>query len=140
MNPDRTSMEGIAERTFYIQTLSESGTTFAITCDDQQYLITAKHIVDKVLPGETVRIHSNHGVAIVSPIKIEISDGDPDQGDVDVAVLQMPRPLPLQSNTPALGSPEDLFVSQNVAMPTAEYGRDDSANRRGWLCLAGAGT
>ena len=121
MSQARASIEGIIERTLYIQTLSESGTTFAINYDDQQYLITAKHVVDKVLPGETVRIHSDYGVAVVSPVKIEVSDGDPDKGDVDVAVLQMPRSLPLQSSTPTLGCPEDLFVSQSVAMPTAEY-------------------
>lgn len=121
MNQTRTSIENVVERTVYIQTPSEFGTAFAIETDDNQYLVTAKHVVDSVLPGETVRVHSDQGVMVVAPVHIRVSDGDPDTGDVDVAVLQMPRPLPFQSNPPNFGSPEDLFVPQSVAMPTTEY-------------------
>ena len=121
MDQARSSIESIIERTLYIQTLYESGTAFAIEYDDRQYLVTAKHVVDRVLVGETVRVHSDHDVAVVSPVEIKVSDGAPDSGDVDVAVLQMPHPFPFRSSTPTLGRPEDLYVPQSVAMPTAEY-------------------
>ena len=121
MDQARSSIEGIIERTLYIQTLYESGTAFAIEHGDRQFLVTAKHVVDRVLVGETVRVHSDHGLAVVSPVEIKVSDGVPDTGDVDVAVLQMPHPFPFRSSTPTLGHPEDLYVPQSIAMPTAEY-------------------
>ena len=120
MNPNPASIEGIIERTLHIQLIGESGTAFALDLDGQQYLVTAKHVGASLLPGETIRISSHRGTWVNAPIKINVSEGDPNQGDTDVAVLQMPSPLPFQSGTPILGSPEELYVTQNVAMPTAE--------------------
>lgn len=121
MNQDRASIENIIERTLYIRTPFEWGTVLAIEYENQQFLVTAKHVVDKLLPGETIRLHSENGAAVVSPGKIKLSGGDPDKGDVDVAVLEMPRKFPFRGSTPHIGSPEDLFVPQSVAMPTAEH-------------------
>ena len=119
------NIQGVIERTCHIKTRVNWGTAFAIEFNKRQYLITAKHIVDnangKVRPGETVDICTDFGPQAVTPLKIEVSDGDPDQGDVDVAVLQMPRSLSFQSSTPILGRREDLFLTQRVAMPTSEY-------------------
>ena len=121
MNQDRASIESIIERTLYIRTPFEWGTVLAIEYENQQFLVTAKHVVDKLLPGETISLHSEQGVAEVSPVKIKLSGGDPDNGDVDVAVLEMPLKIPFRGSTPHIGIPEDLFVPQSVAMPTAEY-------------------
>ena len=124
MNQARESIEGVIERTFHIRTMFNSGTAFVIENNDQQYLITAKHIVDGVLLGETVRLSSGLGITVVAPVEIAVGKGQPDQGGVDVAVLKVPQVFSFQSSTPALGRPEDLFVPQNIAMPTAEHFHD----------------
>ena len=120
-----SDIENMIERTVYIRTSAGDGTAFALERSGQQYLVTAKHVVkngiDDLLPGETVRIHSDQGMAVKSVKKIKVSHGDPDIGDVDVAVLQLNQSLPFQGNAPALGCPEELFVPQTVAMPTAEH-------------------
>ena len=121
MNQARADISGVIERTFHIRTPNNSGTAFAIEHDERQYMITAKHVIDGTPQGEAVYIFSDLGPIAVSPSKTEVSDGDPDKGAVDVAALKLPRPLSLQSSTPTLGDPEDLFVPQVVAMPTAEH-------------------
>ena len=125
MNEARVNIQSVIERTCYIKARATWGTAFAIESNERQYLITAKHIVDnaagRVQSGEEVAIYSDCGPKVVTPLRIEVSDGDPDQGAGDVAALQMPRPLSFQSRTPTLARREDLFVTQRVAMPTAEY-------------------
>ena len=120
MDQARQSIQGMIERTFHIQTITESGTAFAIEYGDNQYLVTAKHVVAGMLRGETVRAYSDLVGAVVSPVEVKVSDGNPDEGGVDVAVLQMPRPFNFQGSTPTLGRPDDLYVPQSVAMTTAE--------------------
>ena len=125
MNETRTDIANVIERTFHIRTSAGNGTAFAIEYNGQQYLVTAKHIVkndyDDLLPGETVRLLSDQGMEIQPVARIETCDGDPNSGDVDIAVLQLNQSLPFQGNAPALGRPEELFVPQTVAMPTAEH-------------------
>ena len=120
-----SDIENMIERTVYIRTSAGDGTAFVLERSGQQYLVTAKHVVkngiDDLLPGETVRIHSDQRMAVRVVERIQVSGGNPDDGDVDVAVLQLNQSLPFQSNAPALGCPEELFVPQAVAMPTAEH-------------------
>ena len=117
----RADIRGIIERTLRITTLNGNATAFAVDIDDRQYLVTAKHVADKILVGETVRIQGEPGVAIVSPDGIALGDGNADEGGVDVAVLRLNNPIPFQSHPLPLGSPEDFFITQDVAIPTTEH-------------------
>ena len=121
MNHARQDIANIIERTVGIRTSANVGTAFVIEYSDQQYLVTAKHVVNDLLPGETIRLFLEQGMEVRPIGRIEVSRGDPDSGDVDVAVLQLDQLLPFQDNPPALGRLEELFVPQPVAMPTAEH-------------------
>ena len=109
------------ERTLHIRTPANNGTAFAINVGDQQYLITAKHMVGGILPGETVRVQTKLSVEAMSFAEVALGVGDPGEGGVDVAVLRPMKPLSFRSDPPALGRQEDMFVTQNVSMPTAEH-------------------
>ena len=128
----RTSIAGIMERTLLIATLTEPkewGTAFAMEFGDQQYLITANHVAADFLPKRTSLFISSNGRLETTPADVVLSDGDPDKGAVDVAVLRLPEPLSFRSKTPTPGRPEELFVTQRVAMPTAEHFGHHAANR-----------
>ena len=126
MNQAGSDIANLIERTFHIRTSVNGGTAFAIEQDDRQYWITAKHVIegaaDRVLPGETVRIYTEDGQAVVTPVqRIFASPGDIGGGAVDVAVLELARRFTFDGESPTIGCPEDLFVTQNVAMPSAEH-------------------
>ena len=76
MSQKQANIEGIIERTLHIKTPVDRGTAFAVDIGDRQYLITAKHIVYGTLPGETMRIETGHGAAVVSPDAIALGADD----------------------------------------------------------------
>lgn len=53
--------------------------------------------------------------------QIRVGCGDLDSSGVDIAVPKQSERLVFDGESPALGRPEDLFVTQEVAMPTAEF-------------------
>lgn len=126
MKQSRPDIANIIERTLHIKTAFSSGTAFAIDLAGNQYLVTAKHVVimnaDSVLPGETIRLYNDIGQLVVAQVVLNVaSPGDPDQGGVDVAVLKLSQLLNFNGNSPNTIRPEDLFITQCVAMPSAEH-------------------
>ena len=129
VNQPRPDIANVIERTFHIRNSVNSGTAFAIEMDDRQYWITAKHVIelanDRVLQGDTIWIYTDDGQIVTSPVqRIFASPGDPDSGEVDVAVLELPQMFSFAGDSPTIGCPEDLFVTKNVAMPSAEHWTD----------------
>ena len=126
MKQARLNLANVLERTFHIRTSVSNGTALAIEINDLQFLVTAKHLVmsgsDSVLKGETIRLYTDVGQIVVPQVvEIAVGDGDPDQGGVDVAVLKLSQSFNFNSESPTTVRPEDLFVTQRVAMPSAEH-------------------
>ncbi|MYA49132.1 MAG: trypsin-like peptidase domain-containing protein [Chloroflexi bacterium] len=125
MSQAQSQINRMIERTFHIRTRLLNGTAFAIEQGNHQYLVTAKHIVgantDQLMPGEAVQLFSDNGQAMSAQVQhLAVSPGDPDSGDVDVAVLELAEPVIFSSEALPIGRQEDIFVTQRVAMPTAE--------------------
>ena len=126
MNQARPDIGNVIERTVHIRTSIDSGTSFAIEHEDHQYLVTAKHVIsnriDGVRPGETIRLYTDDRRMMVASVQRPAASGDePNSGGVDVAVLELSQRISFASNSPAIGRPEDLFVTQNISMASAEH-------------------
>ena len=135
MNQVRPDISSVIERTFHLRSSAGTGTAFVIEFNGEQFLVTARHNVtktanfselDDVRPRQIIRLYfdeSREGVGeIIAPVEqIAVGCGDPDNGGVDVAVLKLSEGLEFDSESPALGRPEDLFVTQHVAMSTTEF-------------------
>ena len=126
MNQRRPDIENIIERTFYIRTSFESGTALVIEFDKHQYLITAKHVViaksGRIVPGDTIQIYPDSGRGMEVPVKaIATNPEDPDKGGIDVAVLELSQTIDFDGESPVVGCPDDLFITQNMAMPSTEH-------------------
>ena len=118
-------MANILERTFHIRTSVDSGTALGIEFDEKQYLVTAKHLIEsgsnRVLPGGTIHLYTDKGLLLTEQVlHTAASPGNPEEGGVDVAVLRLRAQVTFSSESPTVGKPEDLFVTQTVAMPSAE--------------------
>lgn len=113
------------ERTFHIRTSFNSGSAFAIEYNNQQYLVTAKHVVDvdfdRLVGGETIRLYNDEGQMLLAQVqRVTANPGKPDMGEIDVAVLELADRIDFNSQALPVGRPEDMFVTQQVVMPSAE--------------------
>ena len=125
MSQAQSQINSIVERTLHLRTRVLNGTAFAIEQGNHQYWVTAKHVVDtgtgRLNPGETIRLYGDHGQAIHTQVQsIAVSPGNPDVGDVDVAVLELVQPIVFSGGALPIGNQNDLFLTQSIAMPTAE--------------------
>ena len=125
-NGQRPNLDDLLERTVRIQTIFGNGTALAIDHGERQYLVTAKHVVaipaNQVLANETIRVNPEVGHLGIATVKdVLISPDDPDTGGIDVAVVELSRPIPFTGQSPNLGKPEDLYVTQHVGMSGAEH-------------------
>ena len=126
MNQARPDIGNVIERTVHIRTSIDSGTSFAIEHEDHQYLVTAKHVIsngiDGVRPEETIRLYTDDRRMMVASVQRPAASGDePNSGGVDVAVLELSQRISFAGNSPAIGRPEDLFVTQNISMASTEH-------------------
>ena len=115
----------VIHRTFHIRYGKLTGTAFAIDRDDRQYLITARHVVRGIAPGDTVELfHERRWKNIAVDVVGVGSD------DIDVAVLacpiQMAPPHTLEASSAG------LIYSQPVYFLGFPFGWDsgmDNINR-----------
>ena len=126
MKKARSEITNIIERTFHIRTSFDSGTAIAIEVGGNQFFVTAKHLVMSgaggVMKGETIRLYTDAGQILLPNVaEIAVGEGVPDQGGVDVAVLKLNQLFNFNGESPTTVRPEDLFVTQRVAMPSAEH-------------------
>ena len=125
-----TAIDNLVRRTFYLYTSisGSNGTIFAIEVERQQFWITAKHLVQHLLEGETVRLLDNEGVVHISSIQgLAVSEGNPDEDGADMAVLKLSPRINLPLPVPLLGNKDDLFLTQRIAMISGENWPDYGA-------------
>ena len=125
MVKDGLGLASILERTFRIKTAVDFGTAFIVEGKQGQFLITAWHLVsgesDHHQVGETIRLYGNEGLKIVSPVaNLWTPSGELDEGAGDIAVMKLGDRLEFETPKPVVGWDDEVFVPQEVVMPTSE--------------------
>ena len=98
----------VLRRTFHIRWGDGSGTAFAIDRNGRQYLVTARHVVKGINPGNQIAIFHEKQWKSVSVDVIGIGEHA-----IDVAVLSCPirlvPPLPLEASAGGLGFGQPIY-------------------------------
>ena len=77
--------ENVIQRTFNIRRGESQGTAFTIDRAGRQYLVTARHVVESIVPGENISVwHEEQWKAL------DVNVVGVGEGEVDVAVLAPP--------------------------------------------------
>lgn len=94
-------------RTFFIKAV-QYGTAFTINFEGNEYLITAKHLLDTMASTFDIQVFQNNAWA-----KLRVSVLGHGNGDADISVLSVPSQLTSTefTLTPALG---EFFLGQDV--------------------------
>ena len=122
MNRGQSEIANMIERTFWIRTTFQNGTAFVIDEGDHQYLVTARHLIESQDRNDSVLVYGEGRGVIVAPVqRIAVGTGDINSGGIDVAVMELSSPISFDSDPLPIGCPEDLFVTQEVVMPSAEH-------------------
>ena len=107
----------IIHRTFHVRWNGFTGTGFTIDHGSKQYLVTARHVVDGIESGRSIKIfHDNKWRDFVVNI---VGIG---KGDLDVAVLACS--VRLSPSLPLVASSKDLTYGQPVSFLGHPFGWD----------------
>ncbi len=108
----------ILQRTFKIKFGESIATCFTLDIENRQYIITARHVVQKIAEDDEIEIYQN-GQWNKLPVRL-VGLGE---NDIDVAVMALPQQLPLSPPPPLIHvADEDLFLSQDVYFLGFPYG------------------
>lgn len=107
----------VIQRTFKIRRGESSGTAFTTDRDGRQYLVTARHVVEGIVPGETIDVwHEERWKAL----KIDVVGIG--QGALDVTVLT--ASIQVSPVHPLEASPGGLTYGQQAYLLGFPYGHD----------------
>lgn len=101
----------ILNRTFYIRYEENLGTGFTIDIDDQQYLVTAKHVVEGIQDGDHIYLMHNdkwYGGAV------NIAWMPPQCAEEDIAILLFQEELLSEAAYPVIVNSAGLYLGQDV--------------------------
>lgn len=107
----------VLARTFHIQYGDGTGTAFTIDHEGRQYLVTARHVVEDIGSGGTLKVF--HGKQWKT-LQVELVGMGP--GDVDVAVLACR--IRLTENLPLEASASGIVPGQTVHFLGFPFGWD----------------
>lgn len=116
----------VYSRTFRIKYADSYGTCFTIDVGDKQYLITAKHIVEGILPSDTVEIfHNNHWHTMLVTLVGEA----PNQADITVLApsVRLSPALSLPATNDGIVYAQDVYFlgfPYNLFAEVGEINRD----------------
>ena len=104
----------ILQRTFQLRHNNYTGTCFTIDVDNRQYIVTARHLVEKVDEGSNLELfHDNEWKAL--PVRI-VGHG---MGNTDISVMsadfQLSPAHPLPATTAGIILAQDAYF---LAFPT----------------------
>jgi len=98
----------ILQRTFKIKFGESIATCFTLDIENRQYIITARHVVQKIAEDDEIEIYQNSQWNKL-PIKL-VGLGE---NDIDIAVIAPPQQL--SPSLPLISAmDEDLFLSQDI--------------------------
>lgn len=103
------------QRTFAIRFGETHGTAFTIDLANRQYVVTARHVVEGIMPGTELHF-LNAGKWLPLPMNV-VGHG---AGQIDVSVLA--APLKVSPTLPLNPTAEGLSVSDNVYFLGFPYG------------------
>ena len=96
------------QRTFHIKRGDASGTAFAIDRASRQYSVTARHVVDGIIPGDTIAVFHESQWKNVTVDVVGIGEAD-----ADAAVLSCPTQLaptyPLEASATGLAYGQTVY-------------------------------
>jgi hypothetical protein len=94
-------------RVLQIEAGGESGTAFTLEVDGRQYLVTAKHVVAKLKPQDTIQVFKDKNWL---PIKVKVVLCD---DPIDIAILippaQLTAALPLEGTSAGMLHGQDAY-------------------------------
>ena len=107
----------VIQRTFNIRHRMSQGTAFTIDRAGRQYLVTARHVVEGIVPGETIDVwHEDQWT------HLDVNIGGMGQGELDIAVLtctfQISPVHPLEADSAGMVYGQPAYI---LGFP---YGRD----------------
>ena len=115
--PKLKNTSNIIYRTFHIRWNGFTGTGFTIDHGSKQYLVTARHVVDGIESGKSIKIfHDNKWRDFVVNV---VGIG---KGDVDVAVLACS--VRLSPSFPLIASSKDITTGHPVSFLGYPFGWD----------------
>ena len=112
----------VLSRVFHIAWEDSNGTAFAIDHASKQYLVTARHVVEGIDSGDSIRVFHEERWKNLAVDVVGIGDGD-----ADVAVLSCPIRISPSLNLAA--SQADLIYGQQVFFLGYPYGMDSAGEK-----------
>ena len=107
----------VVQRTFKIRRGKSSGTAFTTDRGGRQYLVTARHVVEGIVPGETIDVwHEERWKAL------DVNIVGIGEGELDVTVLT--APIQVSPVHPLEASAGGLLYGQQAYLLGFPYGRD----------------
>ena len=108
----------VIQRTFNIRRGESQGTAFTIDRAGRQYLVTARHVVESIVPGENISVwHEEQWKAL------DVNVVGVGEGEVDVAVLAPPFQISPMHLLEAAGS-GSTYYGQQVYILGFPHGHD----------------